>query len=346
MYQFTTTTVINSDKDSSLNIDKYVGSATELKVARVGTFKNANITSIHKHAYHAAVNEIGALTVPALTTGDVVRISVSIKLSQSTNAEYAETSRDFHKPVELEVIYGASASATATLIASELNKLKTRFGYKYFNTESSGTGLTFTANDEFQRFASITLSKGFETSSVVGVNYVVQATGSVTTAGKVGFGNDSWMMRAISIPTNENTKAFGMNEDERPVLGGQYSQYTLRYSIAKDGDDGILGGRSSITTHVFYVKASLVSDFETELDKLSVAYGINITGTAELANSATSQLTAVNAVGGVTWAVDSGTSATVSADGLVTAHATTDGDTDITATDATGAVATITITVA
>ena len=53
MYQFTTTTVLNSSLDSNGTTAKYSGSATGLNVTRVGSFKKANIVSIYKNAYVA-----------------------------------------------------------------------------------------------------------------------------------------------------------------------------------------------------------------------------------------------------------------------------------------------------
>ena len=162
------------------------------------------------------------------------------------------------------------------------------------------------------------------------------------------------------LPTAENSRFYGISKEERPIIGGNYTQYTLRYSITKDGTDGIVGAGVSVTNHVFYVKTDLVTAFELALNDDS---GLNLdgaskyfessgggiiilTGTTSLANDETSQLTANGAEGDVTWSVDSGTSATVDSDGLVTAHTSIDGDTVVRATDSRGTYDTITITVA
>jgi hypothetical protein len=102
----------------------------------------------------------------------------------------------------------------------------------------------------------------------------VKATGAVTVAGKLGFGDDDWMLRSIMVPTMENTRYFGYNKEERPVLGGNYTQYTIRYKADKDHSvDGIISVANSITTHVFYVKSDLVASFEAELVKLAISLG-------------------------------------------------------------------------
>ena len=73
------------------------------------------------------------------------------------------------------------------------------------------------------------------------------------------------MIKSVMIPTYENTRFFGTNKEERPVIGGNYSQYTIRYSVDKHIDDGISSGGKSITTHVFWVKSDLVEAFDEAL---------------------------------------------------------------------------------
>ena len=349
MYQFTTTSVINSATDSS-GVAKYAGALTYFDVKRVNKFLKANIVSINKRPYQAGVKEIAQITVPTLTANKVARLTVDLRLSQSTNSEYASTYLYFKKPIDVEIIASATAATDAAAFVTQLNTLKDRFGYTYITASASGATITLTAKDNNQRFHSVIVSEQTaNTESITMWDYVTKATGSVTTAGKLGFGDDEWMIKAIQIPTMENTRFFGINKEERPVLGGNYSEYVIRYNVTKDHEDGIVVGANSITTHVFYVLSSLVSGFETELAKLStIPYTIDVTvNDASLANSATAQMSATNAVGPVVWSVTSGTSATVNAStGVVTAHASTDGDTVVRGTDSVGNYGEVTITVA
>ena len=352
MYQFTTTTVINSNLDSNGTTAKYTGSSTKLDVTRVGSFKKANILGIYKRPYAAGVKEVATVTMASATAGDVIRLEIWLKLSQQTNSEYANTYLDFQKPIVVEALYDTSEIVTATALVAQLNSLKDRFGYTYItatNADGSSATITLTVKENNQRFKSIVISKeDASPNSLIQPEYTTLATGSVTTAGKTGFGDDEWMSRSIMLPTYENTRYFGTNKEERPVIGGNYTQYTIRYSVTKDDNDGIVGNGVSITTHVFYVLSSLVSAFETELDKLSVNYDIQVTiDDSTLANSATGQLSATNAIGTVVWSVTSGTSATVnSSTGVVTTHATTVGDTVLRGTDSVGNYAEVTVTVA
>ncbi|MFA9219360.1 MAG: flavin reductase family protein, partial [Sphingomonadaceae bacterium] len=52
-------------------VPKFTGSATAFNVAKVGTFKAANIVSVHKRPYAAGIFEKGAITAVAGAAGDV-----------------------------------------------------------------------------------------------------------------------------------------------------------------------------------------------------------------------------------------------------------------------------------
>jgi hypothetical protein len=360
MYQFTTTTIINSNLDSNGSKAKYAGTSAKFEVSRVATLLSAGIVSVYKRPYIAPILAEAQVTVPTITAGLVARLDVDVRLSQQTDSEYANTYLYFKKPVVVEVIATGTAATDATALAAQINGLRDRYGFAYITATANGADIILTATNQNQRFFSAKVLKedpDMLTNTLIEPVYtdVTAGTFAVNKVGQVGFGDDDWMQRKVMVQTLENTRYFGYNKEERPVLGGNYTQFTIRYKVEKDTEDGISNGVNySITTHVFYVKSDLVADFEDQLDNVSgvtvtlVTGGglINITGTTSLANSATSQLTAAGATGTVTWAVVSGTSATVSGTGLVTAHATTDGDTVISATDSIGASATVTITVA
>jgi len=326
MYQYTTTNVINSAKALDYNgnilidgngseIARYTGTSTVFNVPKIGKFLKTGIVSVYKRPYSAGVLEVNQITVPTPTSGDVLRLTVNLKLSQSTLSEYTNYSMDFKLPVVVEIISSGNASTDATAIVAQLNALKNRFGKTYFTATvgSGGTSaqITLTAKEHTQRFESVVLSKAVaNTSSLTMYDQTSIATGAVTTAGAIGFGDDAWMIRSLFIPTAENVRYFGISREERPILGGNYTEYALRYSIAKDGMDGIVGGGTSITTHIFYVKSDLVTSFEAAL-LVTWPTLVTIGGDSDLViigdqtigvGAAQTTLTTVNASGAVTWA--------------------------------------------
>lgn len=358
MFQFTTTNIINSNLDSNGVTPKFAASGTTLNVARVGSFKKADIVYLTKRPYYAAIKEVAKVTVPVITAGLVARLEIDVRLSQQTDSEYANTYLYFKKPVFVEVIASGVAATDATALANQLNKLRDRFGFSYVTATTNGADVILTATNVNQRFFNVIVTKeGNSNNSIIQPEYIDVTAGTfvVTTAGRLGFGDDDWMARRIIRPTADNVRYFGISKDETPVLGGKYTQYTLQLKIQKDPSEGIVAEGYSVTNHVFYVLDSLVAAFDAELATATIAvttvYGggliiITSAGGTELANSATSQLTANGAAGTVTWSVVSGTSATVNTTGLVTASSTIDGVTVIQAKDSEGSVALISITVA
>lgn len=345
MFQFTTTTIINSNTD--INGNTVISSASDyFQVLGTGKFLSAKVVGAHKRPYAAGVKEVATITVPSGTLGDVHRLTIEIRLQGSTESDYASPFYYFNKINTVEVLHTGTASSTATALKAQLTDLKDKYGKAYFTVGGSGADITLTAKTYYQRFHSVVLSKEYaSTNTMVAPDYTTVATGSVTTAGKIPFGDYAWMVGNISIQTLDKTRFFAPLQDEKPSVDGNYTQYTVKYSIDKD-DIGISSGLKSITEHVFYVESAVVSAFETALSTASVAFGLTVSADdTTLANSATATLSATNAVGTVTYAVKSGTSATVSG-ATVTAHATNDGDTVITGTDSVGNTADITITVA
>lgn len=274
MYQFTTTNIINSSLDSNGTTAKYTGTTTYLQVARVGKFLKDNILSITKRAYYAGVKEVAKVQIPTITAGLVARLTVEVRLSEQTNSEYANIALAFKKPVTVEVIATGTAGTDATALAAQINGLKDRFGFSYVTATVINTDwVQVTATDVNQRIYSMIIEKEKASpNSIIQPEYenVSSTTFAVTTAGKIGFGDNDWMARRVMLPTAENVRYFGISKDERPVLGGNYNQYTLRYKVAKE-DDGIVAGGYSITTHVFYVLGSLVAAFEAEIVKTGIA---------------------------------------------------------------------------
>lgn len=293
MYQFTTTNVINSAYAVDLNglplldsngasVAKIVGSTTSLDVRKVGTFLTSKIVSIDKRPYTVGVKEIFTVTVPAITSGLVARLDVVLKLrGTSTQSEYTNYSLDFLKPITVEVVATNSAAADAAALIVQFNSLKNRFGRSYATAVLANTAdIVITVNEDVLGFQSVLVSKQvLSPNSIIQPEYELVATGTVATAGKIGFGDDLWMIRTAMIPTAENVRYFGISKEERPIMGGNYTQYSLRYSIDKDGQDGILSGGKSVTTHVFYVKSDLVTTFEAAI----IATGISINTVGVLA---------------------------------------------------------------
>ena len=357
MYQFTTTNVINSATDSNTAIAKYAGANGVFNVARVGSFKKDKVVSVYKNAYVAGVLEEATITVPTVALGLVIRATVNVFLTTSANSEYANFSMDFKKPVTVEVLSTGDSTLDAAALVKQLKALKDRFGYAYITASNSTNVITIKATEPFQRIKSIIIEKEVASpNSMIQPEYQVVGTNfTVTVPGVDGFGDDSWMVRNIVIPTAENVRHFGMNKDGRPIIGGGYDQYTLRYKIELDGDDGVFSGAQSVTTHVFYVLSTLSAAFKTAMENAGItvltadgpgattsSFTVNASDTVIVVGD-TATLSSVGATGTVTYT--SGTTGITIAGNIATAATANATPVVITATDAAGNTGTVSIKV-
>ena len=302
MFQFTTTNVINSNKDYTT--DKPLWSAQEaaldkpasLNVKRVSKFLGPNVVSIYKA--EANDPEMAKVTIDLSqingTDGESYRLSVYIGLTQaSQESRYANDLILKGKPFTVDFVWKTSAADVAKNLVKIINKYAIMvYGEKLLNVSYSGAYLTIEAVNEYQRFRKVNIEK-FDKDAYFGrgeYNAVrtledlseqdssAALTGTVEGyfVGKEGFGTYSYLLHNLRIPTAMRTRAFGVNLDENPIIGAKYNQYTIHYCA----DRGVLGTNAvgdtvkSVTTHVFYVNQSVASEFEEALTKIAPTEGI------------------------------------------------------------------------
>lgn len=72
------------------------------------------------------------------------------------------------------------------------------------------------------------------------------------------FGDYSWIIHNLRLPTAANTNFWAPTKDEMPVVGATYKQYVIRMINERDGiAGGVVGERAtSVTTHVLYVNTA------------------------------------------------------------------------------------------
>ena len=222
------------------------------------------------------------------TDGESYRLSVYIGLTQaSQESRYANDLILKGKPFTVDFVWKTSAADVAKNLVKIINKYAVMvYGEKLLNVSCSGAYLTIEAVNEYQRFRKVNIEK-FDKDAYFGrgeYNAVrtledlsEQASSAALTGtvegyfvGKEGFGTYSYLLHNLRIPTAMRTRAFGVNLDENPIIGAKYNQYTIHYCANR----GVLGLNAvgdtvkSVTTHVFYVKSDLASDFEAALAKI------------------------------------------------------------------------------
>ena len=302
MFQFTTTNVINSNKDYTTGKplwsaqDAALDKPASLNVKRVSKFLKPNVVSIYK----AVANdpEMAKVTLDLSqingTDGESYRLSVYIGLTQaSQESRYANDLILKGKPFTVDFVWKTSAADVAKNLVKIINKYAVMvYGEKLLNVSYSGAYLTIEAVNEYQRFRKVNIEK-FDKDAYFGrgeynavrtledlTKQASKDTLNGTTegyfVGKEGFGTYSYLLHNLRIPTAMRTRAFGVNLDENPIIGAKYNQYTIHYCA----DRGVLGTNAvgdtvkSVTTHVFYVNQSVASEFEEALTKIAPTEGI------------------------------------------------------------------------
>lgn len=362
MYQFTTEHIINSNV-SDEGLTRFWGDSAGFHVLRGGNFKKANVVSVFKSPYVPPVYESLVTTLTTTpVSGTVYRLEVNLRLVGSMTSDYANEYVIKSKSLYFEVAGSStvnSATTLATAFKNAVNKEAIVFGNGYLTASSSGAALTLTAVNEYQRFTLAQVQSNVSSSTTPMTFSTVEqdllTTGSLT-AGTEGFGTVKQIVKNLRLPTVENTNWLALTQDERPVAGGQYTQYSIRMQA----DRGVMGTSvvgsqvTSITDHIFYVLSTQTTAFESALTTagLTIINAINKTGAFTVSCSDTTiavgdntTVVAAGAVGTVTFASGTAGVATVnSTTGVVTAVSA--GTSVITATDTyTGGTQTATITI-
>ena len=291
MFQFTTTTVINSAKDyTNPSVDLFKGDSKYFDVKRVNRFKVKNIRSVYKQDPVAQSNakatidmaKVKTVLTTSKATKGTFRVEIYVHLAQSNNNPlYSNTWVVKGRPWTFE--FSATSTEDAGAIVDKVIKIIKKFKLFTMDTEQlkatkEGTKLVLTAQDPYQIFSKVELQYfdpniGTTTGCCTPrgeyapvENYGVTDVATIT-PGNEGFGTFEWIMRNLRLPTAEQTRWNALYQDDRPMVGATYTQYTLEYCENR----GILGGDAvgeetkSVTTHVFFVNQAVKSQFEAAL---------------------------------------------------------------------------------
>lgn len=101
--------------------------------------------------------------------------------------------------------------------------------------------------------------------------YVTVDEAVEVTKNKMEIGTAAWLQENLRFPSYPNIRYAALNEEEYPVNGGLYTQFSFLYCMPRKGlhGQGTVGqALKSVTTHTFYVLSSLVDEFEGDLKKV------------------------------------------------------------------------------
>lgn len=298
MFKWTNTLIVNSNLDSSGKAkwsaqpeDTGSGVVGSFEFKRVNKFLKPNVVHIYKRAASDPVLGKVTFTMDNQGVGNY-RVALYIRLSGSQNSYYSNDFVFKGKPLMYEFAV-KDASATAADIAKEaarvIEKIQTIYGDHWIKASASGNNLVIEGMDEYQLFTKAEIQKFDPTlnTALVGGEFVTIATAlpdddpdydgvNTIVKSKEGFGTYWMILKDLRLPTLEARRFAALNEEELPVAGAKYNQYTIYYCKER----GIMGGDAvgevtkSMTTHVFYVKEDLAADFEAALGNIGTVEAI------------------------------------------------------------------------
>lgn len=286
MFQYTNTIILNNNLDSSGKpkwtsvTDVPEDKATtenpakegELNVKRVMHFFKNNVQAIYKRAANDPVLSTVEFDMANNGAG-VYRVVLYMRLSGSNNAYYSNDMVFKGKPLvyEFSVETDDTAGDMATKAKNAINKIASLYGDNYITVDAVSGKLKITGTDEYQVFTVAKVQK-FDpnvNSALIGGEFVDSIEATITN-GKPGFGTYTQIIKDLRLPTMEAIRFGGINQEELPILGAKYNQYTIYYCKDRGimGSDAVGDTVTSKTTHVFFVNTDIATEFETALGNI------------------------------------------------------------------------------
>lgn len=275
MFTYTNTVVINSDTDELSGLVKFEGK--NFRVKRVGRFNKDSVKYISKREGYKGIISTATFTPPTAPSEagaeDFYRIELFMRLSGSQASTMATAATVYKsKPIHIEfkVAHGDNASTIADNMVKAVRFFQQNL-YPYIKaSKNESNKVVISGTDEYEVFNKAELQK--LVSATVSVypddqNQYKKVSEAVIANGKEGFGTYTYIMKNLRLPTLEALRFGSPTQDEMPVIGMLYNQYTLEYCKDRGimGSDAVGDTVTSITHHVFFVRQDLAEAFEAAI---------------------------------------------------------------------------------
>ena len=178
-------------------------------------------------------------------------------LSDWASPEYNGFYKPFVIGLEFTDANAEKGANAAKYIAEQINAALPE-NNKYIKVKAEGDNVVIDATDDYMIFKAEDVK--FEKYEVVGCDtclgeYIPKKISVKVTPGKQPFATGTWLLENQRLPNSNNFRYFGFN-DEMPIAGALYNQYSFDYRSERPG----LGGHSgvgqeiaAITSHTFFV---------------------------------------------------------------------------------------------
>jgi hypothetical protein len=315
MWQYTTETIINSNKGKLPAIDskgatvvadpvdptkaakvKFYVADNTFYIEGVGAFKAANVKNAWHRPYQPAIPAKAELTIPAITKDEYYRLQVWVSEEGTIRPELQNAMMMKSLPFQFEVKATNDAVQLAADFADAVKKMFLKKGAdRLFTVADNSNMLEFVATDCYVRFDEIRIDRIEDSKNLTGYqDYEELIVLDKETLGKTpnirgteGNGTVARLVKNLRIPTKVSLDPFGADHGGKPVPGGKYDQFMFEYITDRSHvGHQVFGsvGDQSLTTHVFFVEEGIANDFAAELAKVAdtvETYSPSVTATGE-----------------------------------------------------------------
>ena len=272
MFNWTTTTLINEipfnkvEKEGVLRIGKHL-------------FEKRWVECIRKAKGHKMELCEATVDLSKVNLGDatVARLYIYVGLEGSEESIYANDWYRKGMPLSVSFAVGTAAEMGKAIVDTVktfnvFTKVK-----KVLDVTTDGEGkVTIKGTHEHQRLQKIAIlvedpATNLGEEKVVAeyeMNRKENEAITIVNPGVNGFGTYSQLLKDLRLPTAAHNNWLSVQKDEMPVVGAIYHQYIINYYAPSTANPSFtaVGNRSmSETTHVFWVREDLVSDWEAVL---------------------------------------------------------------------------------
>ena len=271
MFNWTTTTLINELPFYKVDGEK----------VRIGKhlFEKRWVESIRKAVGHDYKLCEANVDLSAIDFGKatIARLYIYVGLEGSEESIYANDW--YRKGMPLSVSFAVGAAADMAKAIEDTVKTFNVFTKvkKVLDVKADGTKINIKGTHEHQRLQKIAILVE-DAESILGEEKVIveyekgrkEAADVITIVepGVNGFGTYSQLLKDLRLPTAVHNHWLSVQKDEMPIVGATYTQYIINYyapSMANPSFTAIGNRSMSATTHVFWVKNDLVSDWESKV---------------------------------------------------------------------------------
>ena len=278
MFEYVNTILFNSLTDST-GVPKISFKDDKFVIKRVGQFEKDCVKEIFKRKPQDPVPSKAELDLSGLDAG-LYRLSLYTRLSGEHRSDYSNALVLHGKPIffEVEMKEGETPAQLATKFKKVIDADRYGYNRKLIDVEVSGNKLIAKTANECQLFTSASIEVFDEEKHDFKVVFEAvrkespEATGAagIIEANFEGVGTFATLSKSIRLPEMEARRWAGINQEELPIPGAKYVQFTLHYLKDRGvlGTDAMGDTVTSASEHVFFVKEDLAEEFETALAKL------------------------------------------------------------------------------